>query len=310
MFRYARSVNGLADAYLLESNVGQFKCVSCGFPMIAKTQGRIREKHFAHKYDAALIGPCSSETYLHIVAKNVFYLTFRESRRTGKPFLVELERKLRCPVAEAAGKECLKSSEKHAADLVGLFDTVRVEKKHGEFIPDPLLSHTETGLVCFVEVFVSSACTEEKRALGKPIIEIMVQSEEDIDRIASGNIPFSLVRGYHSNQLALPILKEPVVCCMGVFPRRPEAVSVPELLRVETLDEAFHHNPKHFLIEFEFGPKPLKAKLAEGPLGWVAVFFDGMFCRDYRTWEDAVRALPGLAQRFRNEVCPVRVQPL
>jgi hypothetical protein len=114
-----------------------FTCISCGNLLIPKL-GKIRQKHFAHKY----VQNCSKETYLHRLAKLVFAQEYQLCLDRKEPFYIELEIGRRCNAYEKDfGKVCRLKSIYKTFDLSKRYVKVDVEKKDGDFVPDILLSN-------------------------------------------------------------------------------------------------------------------------------------------------------------------------
>ncbi|MEJ1382054.1 MAG: competence protein CoiA family protein [Candidatus Sedimenticola sp. (ex Thyasira tokunagai)] len=94
-YRYAKDESdGIVSAETLRGKnfIGEYTCIGCNKELIAKVNGKIMKPHFAHKADMG----CNSETYLHILGKNIFYNTYLECVENNKSFTIELEHEQIC----------------------------------------------------------------------------------------------------------------------------------------------------------------------------------------------------------------------
>jgi len=153
-----------------------FTCISCGNLLIPKL-GKIRQKHFAHKY----VQNCSEETYLHRLAKLVFAHEYQLCLGRKEPFYIELEIARRCNAYEKHfGKVCCLESISKTFDLTKRYVKIDVEKKDGDFVPDILLSNELGTKKIFIEIAVTHQITQKKVQSKLEIIEISIKNEEDI----------------------------------------------------------------------------------------------------------------------------------
>jgi hypothetical protein len=153
-----------------------FTCISCGNLLIPKL-GKIRQKHFAHKY----VQNCSEETYLHRLAKLVFAQEYQSCLDRKEPFYIELEIGRRCNAYEKYfGKVCCLESIYKTFDLTKRYVKLDVEKKDGDFVPDILISNKLGTKKIFIEIAVTHQITQKKVQSKLEIIEIRIKNEEDI----------------------------------------------------------------------------------------------------------------------------------
>lgn len=156
-----------------------FTCISCENILIPKL-GKIRSKHFAHKY----IASCSEETYLHKLVKNLFVQEYQKCLDTRSLFNIELEIPHICNTYETFfGTTCTLEIIEKPFDLTKRYTSVSLETREGEFIPDVLLSNDSGSEKLFVEIAVTHFLSERKVNSSFKIIEIQIKSEEDIDFI-------------------------------------------------------------------------------------------------------------------------------
>jgi hypothetical protein len=97
-YRYALNPkNQLIDILDLPADLrardkGPFHCLSCAGILIAKTRGKIRQKHFAHAAEV----PCRPESYLHLLGKHVFIETFKAHQASQTPLTIHLPQTVVC----------------------------------------------------------------------------------------------------------------------------------------------------------------------------------------------------------------------
>ena len=91
-YNYALDEQGrlvsIKQAYLEKNEGHTYRCIGCGVGMIARL-GEVRDWHFAHRGDEI---HCSTETYLHMVAKGLIKDKFEKN----EPFLVGYYRDVKC----------------------------------------------------------------------------------------------------------------------------------------------------------------------------------------------------------------------
>lgn len=152
-------------------------CLSCG-KILRPVKGQIRKKHFRHKVHV----DCSSETYLHNLAKLVFFQTYNECLANNRPYLIEYKVPKHCDVCRENGP-CNIGYEVKKTDLTRYFKDIALEVRDNEFIPDVLLTSGRNSL--YVEIAVTHFVEEKKTTSGMKIIEIHIDNEGDIDLITS-----------------------------------------------------------------------------------------------------------------------------
>lgn len=187
-YKYANGANGrIYDVSSLTDesrNLGSpYKCIGCGNELIPNL-GKIRTtKYFSHKS----VGSCSPETYLHELAKTTFINTYQDCIKEGKPFYFSLYRPKTCThFKERMGFEC-GGRVREKVDLTKIYESALLESNVGEFKPDVALISQRTSPL-FIEIAVTHKCSEEKIKSGNKIIEIAVNTEDDIGIINSCHI--------------------------------------------------------------------------------------------------------------------------
>lgn len=173
-------INTLDRQSIYNSNI--FKCLGCDNVLIP-VLGDIRQKHFRHKVNIN----CSSETYLHKLAKTTFYQVYKDCLDKGKPYCISFEQTRIC---NHYNKDylvnCLYNETEQSFDLTHYFSKIYLEEKQASFIPDLLLTN-EKGDKLFVEIAVTHKIEQSKVNSGHRIIEFDIASEDDINIIKSTN---------------------------------------------------------------------------------------------------------------------------
>lgn len=156
-----------------------FFCIGCGNQMVAAIGSKRR--YFRHKADET---NCSNESYLHKLAKIVIKQKFDDK---SKPFKIQLRgdyvcnRKAQCKFF--SDQFCTTNSLHPSIDLQEWYDSCEEEKEIDKYRADLLLSHSEKNDrdPVLIEVKYKHKCTEEKTNSKYRIIEVWINSEEDIE---------------------------------------------------------------------------------------------------------------------------------
>ncbi len=155
----------------------EYACLSCGNVLIP-VLGEIRQKHFRHKIQV----DCSPETYLHNLAKRMFFQTYKECLNNNRPYFLEYCVPAHCNACTEYGP-CETGHELKLTDLTQHFKEISLESRDGDFIPDILLKRSLETL--YVEIAVTHFVEENKTCSGIRIIEISVNNENDVELITS-----------------------------------------------------------------------------------------------------------------------------
>lgn len=204
-YSYAKARNNKIT-HISEAIKGEaYFCLSCGTKLSLRA-GTKKVKHFSHTPKAK----CSNESYLHILAKQRFCAWFNSSSTTEvklkpRPLTIcsykdnhPLTDKP-CPFYEDYScSEIVEVTDEQDINLKDFFAEAREEvsyHKDGKlFRTDVLLRRKDKDYidddnkVIFIEFCVSHKCEEAKINSGIRIIEFIIESEEDIDRIISNTI--------------------------------------------------------------------------------------------------------------------------
>lgn len=161
----------------------QYICFGCDKPLTAKTKGEKREKHFAHKNRLS----CNEETYLHRLAKMTFYRTYLNCLENNESFFIDLTYTKTCRKHEQiVGHSCNLGSMSKTHDLTVYYDSIKLEPRDDGFIPDLLLYNSiKPDQKLYIEIAVTHFLSDEKFLSDKRIIEIPIESEDDIVKICS-----------------------------------------------------------------------------------------------------------------------------
>lgn len=160
-------------------NNQQFFCPHCHNEMIPK-RGNIRQWHFAHKSDK-----CSYDKYLHSIAE----LMIMDWFNNNESIILSLDNYEKCDRYDSCvfyDKENCRETIKSQYDLKKYYSKCIKEHRHGSFIADLYCeSNTNPNSPIFIEIFVTHECNQEKKSSGIRIIELTIQSEDDIRDIVS-----------------------------------------------------------------------------------------------------------------------------
>lgn len=152
-------------------------CPVCG-ELMTPHMGKIRRWHFVHKSNEN----CSYESYLHKLAK----IKIRQAFLSSEHFLLSYKAKaicaIDCPFISSPRCEGEKPVE---FDLRKFYDTCEIEATYNQYRADLLLTSSANSQTppVLIEIMVTHKCTEDKINDGVRIIEIPIQSEEQIDDI-------------------------------------------------------------------------------------------------------------------------------
>lgn len=177
-YRYAADGDKILDILTGPVTRGKdYTCLSCD-GALRPVMGEERQHHFRHKIQTK----CSTETYLHNLAKRVFVQTYQECLLKSQPYTIKYQVPVRCSACKTSGP-CREGHQLRAIDLTKYFKKIDVEAQDNDFIPDILLTSGANFL--YVEIAVTHFLEEKKANAGTRIIEIHIDEENDIDLIKS-----------------------------------------------------------------------------------------------------------------------------
>ena len=188
--RYAYALNSSENLVHISEVIDRkqsFRCPGCTIAL-TPALGKIRKHHFRHDENG-----CGFESYLHNAAKNAFYTRFVQAKEKKLPLPIVLESQIQCrsfkaQILNKSGKACISTIDA-IYDLTTLFERAQLEHRDTDtkLIPDILLTHSSPPKhKCYIEIFVTHRCSDDKVGQGIPIIEFNVQNEEDIEYVRSG----------------------------------------------------------------------------------------------------------------------------
>ena len=186
-YRFARGVSShLVDVTKLTELTrrldGPYSCFGCGGELIANLPIS-KSKYFSHKSS----DQCSFETYLHSLAKHSFFQEYQDALNSGTPFFLEVRQQAECNRHQQNLGQTCSTSIVRPFDLTSVYKYIGIETEHDGFRPDVLLT-SDTAPPLFVEIAVTHKCSLEKIASGIRILEIQINSEEDLSMITQHRI--------------------------------------------------------------------------------------------------------------------------
>jgi hypothetical protein len=177
-YRYAADENGtvveIESDRVIRSR--DYTCLSCN-NILRPVLGEVNQKHYRHMVHVA----CSYETYLHNLAKRIFFQTYTDCLTSGRPYNFEYKIARHCTYCKHG--PCHVGTTSKETDLTRYFKEIFIEMRDGEFIPDILLRNGKESL--YVEIAVTHYLEELKENSGVRIIEITINVEQDVDVVRS-----------------------------------------------------------------------------------------------------------------------------
>jgi hypothetical protein len=185
-YRFAYDKNGnLTDINCLErvhlTKDDKYYALENNLELIPRL-GLKKRKHFAHKSNTNSIG--SRETYLHILGKILFFEKYKKALENNTPFLFSFPITKICDRLESIyGTKCKFDDSHETFNLTNYFTEIKLEKKDGEFIPYLTIMNPNNGNKIFIEIKVTHESTPKKLNSGFRIIEIHLNSDDDIKNV-------------------------------------------------------------------------------------------------------------------------------
>lgn len=211
-YQYAKDEQGriVKAIDLVGQNVGEYICIGCDNALIAKVNGKIKKPHFAHK----AVLECNGETYLHRLGKLAFFDTYQKCLQENEPFYVTFHVPKKCQkFKRTIRKHCDLGYEQKRFDLTNYYSKIEVEKKNDSFIPDLLLSReSQPNENIYIEIAVTHFLSEKKESSGKRIIEIPLDTEEDVEKIYKADLQQNDALFIGFNQESVPIVDADCKC--------------------------------------------------------------------------------------------------
>lgn len=158
-------------------------CPCCYEPLVAKNAGAKRIHHFAHASGVECEG--AYESMLHLLAKDKICKAFLES----SVFNIQFSYRSCCPKLDQCKyihySSCYIESTR-TFNLKDFYDSCEQEKPYDKVnrrSDIKLFSSNKNIPPVYIEIFVTHASDEMKLHSGEKIIEIKLESEEDIEKI-------------------------------------------------------------------------------------------------------------------------------
>lgn len=190
MIKYHYAINELGEEIDI-SNVTpeyrknhSFRCSYCGAPMVARL-GTSNTPHFAHSSGCIDCG--NGESDLHKFAKRTISSRFLSSEH----FIIGIQQNVKCGVQDCIFRddntedgECFTEQVKQYDLKKWDYDSCEEEVSIGDYKADLLItsSSNKKRPPILVEIAVKHPCEEGKINSGLRIIEVPVESYEDVDR--------------------------------------------------------------------------------------------------------------------------------
>ncbi len=162
-----------------------FRCLGCG-ELMRPRLGSKNAHHFSHKNDAF---NCTPETYIHKLAKQ----KIKEWFDSDKPFEISYYQEVTCIDSKTCpfhkSEECHDSILK-TYDLREYYDSCSIEDAIDGFVADLLLTSRKNSSIppILIEIQVTHKSESEKLESGHKIIEIKINSEEDITHLVESAV--------------------------------------------------------------------------------------------------------------------------
>ena len=211
-YRYANTDSGnLIDVLNLASSnrkrYGQLICPGCKRELLP-VLGERRERHFRHKLEAT--SACTSESYLHALAKQMVVRAFANALTEGKPFLLKRRVKQYCNKWKTVfGFKCRSEDISRDIDLTQYFDQIKEESRVDGFVADVLLTSSKTDEKLLIEINVTHACEPEKLDSGLRIAEVKITTEDEAHALEDGITEFNEKTNFYNFRRQAP---KPVPC--------------------------------------------------------------------------------------------------
>lgn len=191
-YTYALDETKTRLVHIKDARKGEmYYCVNskCNEQMIVK-EGGSKRKHFSHISNG---DKCSYDNYLHTLAQkrivewfekgNIEYRIIEERICDNCHNCTWLEE------GDELQEECRRIEYASPICLNDVYNKIEKEKKDRNYRWDLYLSNTEKDSTPLaIEIFVTHPCEKPKISYGLPIIEIKIESEEQLDEIISSGI--------------------------------------------------------------------------------------------------------------------------
>jgi len=187
-YRYSiNSNNELIEIHTAHKLGGEYHCPECGERMILKC-GTKKSWHFAHEKVE-----CDYDHYLHTIAEQRILEWYNAADDVS--MILQINEICECKELCKFYREefCCRSCLSEAFNLKDYYSNcereIRYEKNGHAYVADLMcFPKNPNHDPLFIEICVTHPCEEEKLASGIRIIEFVIKSEEDLDRIIGEKI--------------------------------------------------------------------------------------------------------------------------
>lgn len=153
-----------------------FECPNCHSPMVP-VLGKVRKHHFRH-----IGNKCKYDDYLHSMAEFII----RDWMNMTDNIPIKINGKVPCPkisschIRDKYDNPTCSYDEERTVNLKDYTDSWEREQEYKGYRADILCHGKDGAEPVFIEVLVSHPCTQEKLDSGIQIIEVKIESEEDV----------------------------------------------------------------------------------------------------------------------------------
>lgn len=163
-----------------------YTCLSCGNKLTPVVNVTKKQQHFRHS-NSDQTRACSPETYLHKLAKQVFYEAYKDCKKRKAPFTITYKVPQVCNSCKYGPCKDILSTHREV-NLLSHFpnafppDTKTSEKSN--YRPDVMLM-SDSGEELWIEIAVTHKAEQNKLDTGTRIVEIDITNESDATSISS-----------------------------------------------------------------------------------------------------------------------------
>ena len=192
-YSYANNSSGELIHVSTAQRCEEYFCPICG-ELMTPHMGKVRRWHFVHKN----AGNCSYESYLHKLAKIKIQQAFSSAEHFWLSYKAKAICSCECPFV---GSPKCEGEKPVKFDLRKFYDTCEIEASYHQYKADLLLTSSINPKIppVLIEIMVTHKCTEDKINDGVRIIEVKIQSEEQIDKIVESCLISAVRDDSHSN---------------------------------------------------------------------------------------------------------------
>jgi hypothetical protein len=182
-----------------KNGYGFLTCPGCGSELRPRL-GNIREKHFWH-YSSK---QHACESYLHSVAKAAFREFYQKRIANKESYILKIPNKESCNCCSFISDEpCVFLEKEIEYDITKYFKDIIVEEKSGEFRPDIILKSKTKQRELWIEIFVNSPVGNNKIKSGNPIIEIHIQTIQDVRNLLCDQLDLKQYNIYNFKPISI-----------------------------------------------------------------------------------------------------------